>query len=146
MKTILSLLLLLASFSATAQRTGLGVALGNPVGLSAKRWFDETTAVDAGVGMSFGKKSNFSIHSDYLLHRSSAYYLNDQNPLDLYYGIGGRMEFADDIELGVRLPVGLAHTVEDRNADMFAELAPIIDFVSRTGLELHLLAGARYYF
>jgi hypothetical protein len=56
------------------------------------------------------------------------------------------MEFADDIEVGVRLPVGLAHKVEGGSADVFAEIAPIVDFISRTGIELHWLFGARYYF
>jgi hypothetical protein len=60
--------------------------------------------------------------------------------------MGGRMEFADDIELGIRLPVGLAHKVEDGKADIFGEVAPIFDLIPSTGIELHLMIGARYYF
>ncbi len=146
MKTILSILLLLTSSVAFAERTGLGIALGSPFGMSAKRWLGEKTALDASLGMSIGRRSHFSVHSDYLFHRPSEYYLNDEHPLDLYYGIGGRMKFADDIQIGVRLPVGLAHMVKDRNADVFVEAAPVFDFISRTGLDLHLLLGARYYF
>lgn len=129
-----------------ADRAGLGVMLGNPVGLNGKRWLDSKTAVDGGIGYSFGKHSNLSLHSDYLLHKSAALYVNDTYPLDIYYGIGGRMEFAGSIELGARIPIGIVYVPEDQKSDLFAEIAPIWDFVSRTGLELHLLFGARYYF
>ncbi len=146
MKTIFLLLLILVSPLALAERTGLGIAMGSPLGISAKRWLGESTAVDAGLGMSIGRRSHLSVHSDYLFHRLSDYYLNEEHPLDLYYGIGGRMKFADDIQIGVRFPVGLAHMVKDRDADLFFEAAPVIDFISRTGLDLNLLLGARYYF
>lgn len=130
----------------SAERAGLGVMLGNPIGFNGKKWLNNKTAVDGGLGYSFGKHTNFSLHSDYLFHQSAALYLNDTYPLDLYYGVGGRMEFAGNIELGVRVPVGLVYIPEDQKSDLFAEVAPIWDFVTRTGLELHFLIGARYYF
>ncbi len=146
MKIILGFVLILTSSTVFADRTGLGVSLGSPLGLSAKRWLSETAAVDAGLGLSIGTRSDLSLHSDYLFHRLSDYYLNEEHPLDFYYGIGGRMKFADDIQLGVRVPVGLAHTLKDQSSDVFFEVAPVIDFISRTGIDLNLLVGARYYF
>lgn len=148
MKYVLIILSLLFVSSAFAQekKIGLGLSLGNPTGLNGKYWLSKERAVDGGAAMSLGKHSNFSIHSDYLLHRDGALFLNDVHPLDLYYGLGGRMEFADDIEIGVRVPVGLAYKVEDKSADVFGEVAPIVDFLTNTGLEIHLLIGARYYF
>lgn len=120
--------------------------LGNPTGLNGKYWLSDSQAIDVGAGFSFGLHTNFSLHSDFLLHKEGFLIFKEDYPLDLYYGVGGRMEFADDIEVGLRVPVGTAYRLEDKNADIFLELAPIWDFVSRTGLELHLLAGARYYF
>lgn len=146
MKVFLVLFLFVSVYPAYAQKTGIGLSIGNPTGLNAKYWKDEKTAIDAGMAWSIGRNSNFSLHSDYLLHKESAFYLNDVHPLDFYYGVGGRMEFADDIEIGVRVPVGLAHKIEDSRADVFAEVAPIVDLITKTGLELHLLFGARYYF
>lgn len=147
MKLVLSLFVLLFSFTAlAANQMGLGVSLGNPTGLNGKYWLNGETAVDGGLAFSIGKNTDVSIHSDYLLHKEGAFFFNDVHPLDLYYGLGGRMEFADDIEIGVRIPVGLAHRVENHSADVFAEVAPIIDFITNTGLELHILAGGRYYF
>lgn len=146
MKWIAVVLVLLSSLPVMANQMGVGISLGNPTGLNGKYWLDNKTAVDGGLGFSLGKHSDFSLHSDYLLHNEGAFFLNDVHPLDLYYGIGGRMEFADDIELGVRVPVGLAHRLEDKSADVFGEVAPIIDFITNKGLELHFLFGARYYF
>ena len=56
------------------------------------------------------------------------------------------MEFGNDIELGVRIPLGVAHRFKESPADVFAEVAPIVDLISKVGLELHLAIGARYYF
>lgn len=143
---------MLCLFSASAysqdQNLGIGVSLGNPTGLNGKYWLNEGRAVDGGFAISpgLGTSASLSIHSDHLWHKENAFYLNDVHPLDLAFGIGGRMEFGDDIEVGARLPVGLVHKFTEKSADMFAEVAPIFDFMGKTGMELHLLFGARVYF
>ena len=146
MKIILLLIFLCPVVMASPGTTGVGIALGNPTGLSAKHWLSKQQAVDGAAGWSFGKKTEFSMHSDFLLHNHGAFFFNDDYPLDLYYGIGGRLEFSDEIELGLRVPVGLAHEFSEQKADIFAEVAPIMNLISETGFELHLLIGARYYF
>lgn len=147
MKTLICLVcLLFATHSFAAEQMGLGFMLGNPTGLNGKYWLEGNRAIDGGVAWSLGKHSDLSLHSDYLLHNDSAFYLNDVHPLDLYYGLGGRMEFADEIELGVRVPVGLAHKLNGGKTDVFGEIAPIIDLFGRTGLEMHFALGGRYYF
>lgn len=146
MKAVLLVLLFVLSGSVWSKDFGLGVSLGNPTGLNGKYWLGGDHAVDGGFAWSLGKNSNLSIHSDYLFHNEGAFFFNDVHPLDLYYGIGGRMEFEDDIDLGVRIPVGLAHRIENGTADIFGEIAPIVDFIGTTGVELHFLIGGRYYF
>lgn len=145
-KLLLSALVVLSTSSFAAGDLGIGAMVGNPTGLSGKYWLADGKAVDGGMALSLGKKTNFSLHSDYLFQSDGALVFQDTHPLDVYYGIGGRMEFGDDIELGVRLPVGVAHRFENESADVFGEVAPIVDFIGRTGLELHLVVGARYYF
>jgi len=148
MKSFIILLIFLASLTAQSAENefGLGAMLGNPTGLNGKYWLKDNVAVDGGLAMSIGRKARLSIHSDYLFQKDAAFYFNDVNPLDLYFGIGARMEFDDDIEIGVRIPVGLAHRFTEQPSDVFAEVAPIIDFIGRTGLEMHIAVGARYYF
>ena len=148
MKLILVIIIMFTTSSllANTNQLGAGLMLGNPTGLNAKYWLDDDKAIDGGLAFSFGKHTDFSIHSDYLLHKKSAFFFNDVHALDLYYGLGGRFEFADSLELGLRVPVGVAHRFTDRPADIFGEVAPILDFIGTTGLELHLAVGARYYF
>lgn len=145
---LLVLFMLFFSYSAFSleNKVGAGMMIGNPTGVNAKYWLDANKAIDAGVGFSFGRKTELSIHSDYLLHQKAVLFYNDIHPLDLYYGVGGRMEFSDGLEMGVRIPVGLTHFIEERNADLFVEVAPLLDFISKIGIELHFALGARYYF
>ena len=140
------LLMLSYSLLTLANEKGLGVSFGNPTGLNGKYWLGENTAIDGGMGLSLGQSVNFSVHSDFLYHQKVAFYFKDEHPLDLYYGVGARFEFADAIEGGIRVPVGLLYNITEQSADVFVEAAPIIDIISRKGLELHLLSGARYYF
>lgn len=148
MKNILlaTMVLLSTSLYAAQGDLGLGLMLGNPTGVNGKYWLSDEHAVDGGVALSLGNHTNLSLHSDYLFHNDSAFFLNDVHALDFYYGIGGRMEFDDELEVGVRIPFGLAHKLNDQKADIFAEIAPIVDFLGRTGLEMHFGVGARYYF
>jgi hypothetical protein len=146
MKALLIVTFLFSSALAFADGLGVGAMVGNPTGLNMKYWLPNKNAVDGGAALSLGGHSHFSLHSDYLFQNAGALIFNDKYNLDVYYGIGGRMKFADDIELGVRLPVGLAHMVENERADVFGEIAPIVDFIGRTGLEISLAIGGRYYF
>jgi len=148
MKSIifLTLIFLSTTIMAAQNELGIGAMLGNPTGLSTKYWLNEKAAVDGGFALSLGKNSDLSLHSDYLLHEKEAFFLNEVAPLDLYYGLGGRIEFADDLEFGIRIPVGLAHRFKQQAVDVFGEIAPIVDFVGRLGLEIHLAIGGRFYF
>lgn len=148
MKYLISILLLLSSslLPALEEQTGLGIMIGNPTGVNAKYWFDNVTAVDAGLGYSVGRNSDVSIHSDYLKHWNNSLYFNDEYALALFLGVGGRLEFADEVEMGVRIPFGLAHIFENQSADIFAELAPIFDLLGNQGVEINLAFGGRYYF
>lgn len=148
MKLISLLFILLFFFSAFAadEKLGVGAMVGNPTGLNGKYWLKDNQAVDGGFAFALGKSSDLSLHSDYLFHNEGALYFNDDYPLDLYYGVGGRLEFADTIDIGIRVPVGLAHRFSNYPTDIFTEIAPIINFIGRSGIDLHLAVGGRFYF
>jgi hypothetical protein len=147
MKFIFSLILLSCiNLAHAAQNLGVGAMIGHPVGFTAKQWVKSTEAIDVGAAWSIGPNPHFLIFSDYLWHKTDALYFKDTEPLDFYFGIGGRMKFADEIELGVRLPIGLAAYYQDRQIETFLEVAPIVDFISKTDVEGHLVVGLRIYF
>lgn len=143
--------------SASTNRFGAGVIIGDPTGLSLKYWLTGETAADIGVGWSFSGDDYFHIHGDYLLHNFSLIKVPEGN-LPLYYGVGaryiirendnrGKNEDKDkDNTLGIRIPVGIAYIFADFPVDIFLELVPVVDLIPDTGFGFDGGIGARYFF
>lgn len=128
-------------------RFGLGALVGEPTGLSLKYWLSDKTAIDGGAGWSFEDHDGFQLHSDFLFHVMDLIHV-DQGRLPLYLGVGGRVKFVehDDNRAGLRFPVGLAYLFADAPIEVFAEVAPVLDFAPHTTLEWNGGIGVRYYF
>jgi hypothetical protein len=126
---------------------GLGLLLGEPTGLGMKYWLSGRTAVDAGAGWSFKDRDGFQLHGDFLYHILDLVHV-DKGQLPLYIGVGGRVKFVEhgDNRAGLRLPVGVAYLFADAPVEVFAEVAPIIDFAPNTSLQWNGGIGFRYYF
>ena len=122
---------------------GVGVMVGEPSGVSIKKWFSNRTAVDVGAAWSFANRTEaLHLHSNLLFHNGIAETPN----LSFYYGIGGRVIFASDPKIGVRVPLGLSFLFENIPFDLFVEAAPIIDLTPDIGLAGNGGFGFRYYF
>jgi hypothetical protein len=148
MKNIFLLLIILMTFLSLKSRAGdmgVGLYLGQPTGVTAKKLISEKNAIDFGAGWNFGSNSVFNLFSDYLFTSKGGVYWNE-TPLDFYFGMGGRMKFDDEIELGVRIPLGLSAMSDNKDMEYFGEIAPIFDFVPKTKFDLNLGIGMRYYF
>jgi len=151
--TIFAMLLAGPAFAANGP-LGLGVILGEPTGFSGKYFLDadRNRAIDMGLAWSLDDDSGFHIHGDYLLHNYSllrdAFHVT-KGKLPLYYGLGGRFQFREhnhDDEFGLRIPLGMSYMFADIPIDLFAELAPVVNFVPDTGLDLEGGVGVRFYF
>jgi len=143
----LALTVLLVPGAVWAQQgTGLGIIVGEPTGLSLKTWVGGNSALDAGLAWSFVDNGAMHVHGDYLLHNFSVFDL-DEGALPLYYGIGVRAFFQEnDTRVGLRVPLGLAYIFSGSRADIFAELAPLLDLTPETEFNLNGAAGIRYFF
>jgi hypothetical protein len=153
MKKILLLSLLLStllafSFSTSADaqsresNTELGIILGEPTGISLKAWQSDVTAFDAGIAWSFGDNGSLHLHCDYLRHN----WLDvESGSLALYYGLGARLQLADDPRLGARIPVGLQYNIPDTRLTTFFEVAPLLDLVPETEFDVNGGLGLRIY-
>ncbi|MDD5582336.1 MAG: hypothetical protein PHS99_03870 [Candidatus Marinimicrobia bacterium] len=120
---------------------GLGIILGEPTGLSGKVWMNSNAAVDMAAAWSFGDNGAVHLHGDYVFH--------NKNLLDfafLYYGIGAKVKLADDIQVGIRIPVGLVHTFQEAPLDVFFEIVPGLNLIPDTDFYVHGGLGIRYYF
>jgi hypothetical protein len=123
---------------------GLGLMLGEPIGLTAKYWLGGANAIDLGVGGGPG----FRIHADYDWGLAQVLEKKTDLTLDLYLGVGGAVAFAsgfcgyygdrfcqDRVFGGVRVPFGLDFRLRRAPFNFGLELAPGMWFGSYvTGL------------
>lgn len=122
--------------------TEIGVILGEPTGISFKTWQSDRTAIDAALAWSFGDNGSVHLHADYLRHN----WLDvDSGSLAFYYGLGGRVKFADDSRVGARIPVGLQYLFPDTRLSMFFEVAPTLDLIPETSFGVNGGIGVRIF-
>lgn len=124
---------------------GIGLMIGEPTGLSIKSWNGENTGFNIGAAWSLsGRNEAIHLHADFLFHS----WFSDINrgKLAFYYGFGGRVIFADDPTIGVRIPLGLNYVFENIPFDIFVEAVPIFEFTPDTEFAGNGAFGIRYYF
>ena len=132
---------------------GAGFVLGDPTGFSFKYNLSKRNSIDA--ALSWSGSINVHMHADYLWNKPKLFFL-DHYPMDLFYGIGGRIRDPDnkkyrsdddsDVHLGVRAPVGLRFMFNDPSVELFSELALIFNVTPSTSADLDFGIGARYFF
>jgi hypothetical protein len=135
---------------------GFGLILGEPIGLSAKYYLSASTALDFALGEydRFREDDDIGVHVDFLWH-PVVIATTDPFLLPLYIGLGGRLvgdddgPDDDDIDFGVRAPVGIALDFNRVPLDVFLELAIVIDLVDDDDddddVDLDAAVGIRYY-
>lgn len=135
----------LFSVSARAQARGdfgVGAALGNPLGPSAKYWLDERQAVQLGLGYS----GDLAGWADWVWHDARLAPPIRSGRLLPYFGPGLRFEGKDDFEFGIRLVAGTAWRPEGMPVEVFAEIVPVLRLTPGANLGLDGAVGLRYYF
>lgn len=140
---------------------GVGLILGEPSGISIKKWITPDRALDAAAAWSMSEHERFQFHADYLIHTFDWF-----NPgvhpgqLPFYYGIGGRIRLADDTHhrwrddhytadettVGVRVPFGIAYLAASVPLESFLEIVPVLDLAPDTHVGVNGAIGFHYYF
>jgi hypothetical protein len=145
-KSLIIALLGILSLGMAAQDSGMGVGIivGEPTGISAKSWLSTNDAIDAGVAWSISN-GWLHIHADYLRHSFELIPV-EEGKLPLYFGIGARLGFGNDISIGVRVPVGLAYIFDGTPLDVFIEIVPGLAIIPDTKFEMNGGIGVRYWF
>lgn len=148
MKIRLQILLIFLGLSfctSYAQKSfGLGIILGEPTGLSAKLWTGSSNAFDFGLAWSFEGSGHMLLQADYVWHSNLS--ATSSGKFALYYGIGGTITFADDPNVGARVPVGLDYIFTSAPIDIFAEIVPVLNLIPSTDFELNGGVGIRFWF
>ena len=150
------LILITTTVIAHAQEgLGIGIIIGEPTGISLKKWLDGSHAFDAAAAWSFSENESFQLHADYLFHDFSLLSSGDMSgKLPVYFGVGGRIKMKKegkgrnekDVLFGVRVPFGISYLFANTPVDLFAEIVPVLDVVPDTKFDLNAAIGVRYYF
>jgi hypothetical protein len=142
-----------ASAQAQDRTVGAGFMVGDPTGVTGKFWLDDARALDFAAGWSLGENDAIHFSADHLWHRFDLLTPN-QGSVALYAGIGARVALRDDEgknqdhddTFGLRVPLGIAYFTERMPLEIFAELAPVMELIPDTDLDVDLGIGLRYYF
>src|SRR5690625_5780019 len=99
---------------------GIGAMFGEPTGVTVKVWSGNNVAFDVGGAWSLASSDQeLHLHASMLVHS----WFNDRPNVAFYYGIGGRMLFADDSKNGVIISFGLTYVMGRLPLDLFVEVA-----------------------
>jgi hypothetical protein len=157
MKKIILMLSLLMLHATAQAKWGVGFVLGDPSALSAKYWFENTKALDFGLG--WDGNSNTYLFSDYLFHFPGG--LDSMRiPARLvpYVGVGGLIKIYNDaskkasensnnsLRLVVRVPVGVEWLVQKFPLGVFLEIVPGLRISPNTSSDFGAGLGIRFYF
>jgi len=107
---------------------GIGAIINSPTGLSVKAFVSEDIAIDGAFSVSLDQNfSQIYLHGDVLQHSDAI----ESDILQLYYGLGIRLVWddrTDDLNAGLRGPIGTEYTFEDTNLRSFIEIVPTLEF------------------
>ena len=151
---VLIIMLFLISISIMANFS-LGLAFGEPSGLTGKYEFSRNMAFDFGIAYSFlWGISGYSFHAD-LLYLFPDLIIIDRNSVPLYVGVGasylgvvGLAEYGA-YWIRARIPFGVYYPLSinrNFNIEPFFEIAPTISVVPSFGFDLSACIGVRYIF
>ena len=133
---------------------GIGIILGEPLGISAKLYLKDDQAIQAAIGSAF-IGGGIQVHADYVFH---PYILQSRDSfvLPVYFGPGLRViDYMDgrdnnDLAIGLRVVGGLLFDFRNVPLDAFIEVAGVLEYKfgddGGAGLTLNAGAGIRYYF
>ncbi|MBV9080582.1 MAG: hypothetical protein JO102_05625 [Elusimicrobia bacterium] len=139
----LVLLPLAASAAVTPGSTGVGLAIGDPLGPTLKRWLTGTQAVDVGLGLG----GNVTLYGDYLWHGFDVIPKPERGRFAVYIGLGPRYEIREhhDDKFGVRFPGGLSYFVQGAPVELFGEIVPILEVAPDLEGDVDADVGVRVY-
>lgn len=141
---------------------GLGLELGDMVGLTGKWFISENQAIDFGIGDAYGDYyvpgyGGLYIYGDYLFH---PFVITKAESFELPFYIGPGLRFIDsqycpggdcvDV-FGIRVPIGMSFDFNNVPLDVFLQVTPTLDFFRDYAdhtvlIDFDFTIGIRYWF
>lgn len=138
-----------SAYGPQSKRFGLGVYVGEPTGLTLKGYLTERAAIDGIAAWSF-KHETVTLIGDLNYEIFDIPVSSSVISLPFYLGVGGKLELNsgrnDEIEVGVRVPIGVAVQWNTAPIEVFLEVVPCLELVQETDFDLMGGLGIRFYF
>lgn len=147
---VIFLFLTTAGLYAQNKEWGLGLRIGNPTGITAKKYLGSSNALEVALGTNFNEEG-FELLAHYLFH----FPVHGAAGLDWYYGFGGQLQSHDrgdrdadnDLELGADGLIGLEYTFANAPVSIFSDVMLFLEIVDDPfDLDLDAAIGVRYNF
>ena len=129
---------------------GLGLRIGNPTGITAKKYLGAGNALEVALGTNYNN-DGFELLAHYLFH----FPVNGAPGLDWYYGFGGQLQSHDrgdrdgdnNVELGGDGVIGLEYTLANAPVSIFLDGMLFLEIIDDPfDLDLDVGIGVRYNF
>jgi len=129
-----------------AQKTniGIGIILSDVPAVSSKIWLKNKNMNAFDFALGFKTNDYLYFHTTYILKHNYKLINKGEITGDIpfYYGPGIVLK---SNTAGIRFAFGLEYIFQEMPLDIFAEIAPVILFMKKTGFELSAGIGVRYY-
>ena len=146
-KVVIVVLLVVLLGGAAAAQTSVGVIAGEPTGLSVRQVLGGIASVDLAVAWSLVPRGADAQGSLYL-HLDYQQYFEQINveavQLLFFVGVGPKLYIGDVLSIGARVPVGLFYNFPDLPLETFLEIAPGLNLIPTTELDVMGAIGLRY--
>lgn len=132
------------------KRLGVGFIIGEPTGISIKKWINNSTAWDAAIAWSLIDKEKIAVQADFLRHNFNEI-KSDLGEMPMYFGLGGAIKIVEEDDgqeavFGIRGVFGIEYIFETEPAEVFFEVGPIIQIIPKLDIGVTGGIGIRYYF
>ncbi len=156
MKKFILSFITIFSLSAFAQPVqvsgfGVGILIGDPTAFSFKGHLGNDHYFDVALAYNTGEADGIYTHGSYIIENQGVFQIEEEL-LNLYYGVGGRLFVADtkkhddEVHLGLRVPVGINYYLKDPSVEFFGEISANMNLTPETEFDLDVSLGARYWF
>lgn len=145
----ISVIMCFVSFSSAVNASTVletGLSLGQPTGVSAKYWISNIRAFQFGLGWSLETGNKFIAgQADLLWHNYDFLPMEVEfGKLPIYYGVGLYGRLSRNIELGVRVPVGMEWLIRGVPVSLFLESVPSVKLLPSISINFQSAIGIRY--
>jgi hypothetical protein len=130
---VFALLAVAGAAAPVAGQSSVGVVIGEPTGLSMR-----AADLQFHAAWSFQDDGALHVSGDRIMQ-----FENMESGLVWYWGLGLRLQLANEVRFGPRLPVGLLYP-DAGPFEVFVEVGPVLDLTPETALRVNGGLGVRW--